>query len=109
MDRKEYLKQYHKKYKEKYRPIRNKRRREKRDYILQYKKLHGCSVCGKSDHWILEFHHVRGEKKYAVTQAVEYGFETLIREIKKCIVVCANCHRTIHWHWKEKEKLNDKR
>jgi len=41
--------------------------------------------------------HVRGEKKFKVSEAVQkgygIGFDRLLEEIKKCEVVCANCHR----------------
>ena len=29
--------------------------------------------------------------------AYEYTEEEIMEEIKKCVVVCSNCHRKIHW------------
>jgi hypothetical protein len=45
---------------------------------------------------VLEFHHLE-DKDNEVSRLMGRGasLEALIREIKKCSVVCANCHRRI--------------
>jgi len=51
---------------------------------------------GESDPVVLEFHHL-GDKDDEVSRLMGRGasLEALMREIKKCSVVCANCHRRI--------------
>lgn len=45
----------------------------------------------------MDLDHVRGEKRFKVSQAVQLAYaatiDGLIDEIAKCDVVCANCHR----------------
>ena len=61
-------------------------------------KLHGgkCSVCGY-DKCInaLEFHHIDPDKK-TFGIANKYGANEMFEEAKKCILLCANCHRELH-------------
>jgi transcriptional regulator with XRE-family HTH domain len=54
-----------------------------------------CVDCGCSDLLVLEFDHVRGRKVAPVMNLVRAGasFDRLRREIRKCEVRCANCHR----------------
>lgn len=80
--------------------IKNITRRKKatikssQDYILDYLKQHHCVDCGNDDVRVLEFDHL-GDKSYNVSQLISggYSMSTLITEIAKCEVVCANCHR----------------
>lgn len=41
----------------------------------------------------MDFDHVRGEKKTSVSRSALWGPKTLLAEIEKCDLVCANCHR----------------
>lgn len=55
-----------------------------------------CADCGVSyPPCVMDFDHVRGDKKNNVATLVasHYGVATISAEIKKCEVVCANCHR----------------
>jgi hypothetical protein len=89
----------------KYRQTKIKRQREhekivklaKRQYVTDYLLAHPCVDCGEKDIIVLEFDHVRGDKKYNVSNLImqSYGLNTLITEIEKCEVRCANCHRRI--------------
>jgi hypothetical protein len=64
--------------------------------VFEYLSTHPCSICGETDPVVLEFHHL-GEKDNEVSRLMGRGasLEALIREIEKCSVVCANCHRRI--------------
>jgi hypothetical protein len=63
--------------------------------ILEYLQQHPCVDCGESDPLVLEFDHVRGEKKYNVSDLIRRyaGWKTIMAEIDKCDIRCANCHR----------------
>ena len=61
-----------------------------------FKEKHGCFDCrNKYPHYILEFDHKPQFKKidnvYRVLRA--FGPEAAWAEVKKCDVVCANCHK----------------
>ena len=48
----------------------------------------------------LEFHHVNPEdKSFTITSGgLMKNLPDQLVEVKKCILVCANCHRGIHYH-----------
>jgi len=74
-----------------------KRRRELQDWFFAYKSTLCCSKCGETNPDCLDFHHV-GDKSNAVSQLMAEirNKEQILTEIKKCIVLCANCHRKLH-------------
>jgi hypothetical protein len=47
---------------------------------------------------MLEFHHIDKKLKNFDIGRVSYTIEKLLEEIRKCTVVCANCHRLIHYN-----------
>lgn len=57
--------------------------------------MNPCVDCGEDDPVVLEFDHVRGDKAGSISLMIHNGvsLETLIIEINKCQVRCANCHR----------------
>ena len=61
--------------------------------IIEYFRANPCIDCGETDPLVLEFDHLR-DKKFEVSQAF-YGrsWQSILDEIAKCYVVCANCHR----------------
>ncbi len=65
------------------------------EFVLSYLKTHPCVDCGESDPVVLEFDHVRGAKLCAIAVLVCAPMSILVisREIEKCDVRCANCHR----------------
>ena len=77
-------------------------------WLQDYKIEHGCSKCGYNTHAVaLDFHHVDETKKefslYAA-QRRRYGMERIKKEVDKCIVLCANCHRVHHYATEESER-----
>jgi len=72
-------------------------RQTAREYIWDYLLNHPCISCGERDPCVLEFHHARGKKETDVSSLVGRGssLEALKREIEKCDVLCANCHRKL--------------
>ena len=58
-----------------------------------------CSRCGYDKcPDALEFHHLNPEEKDSDYRKMRYrSFEKVKKELDKCILVCANCHREIHF------------
>jgi hypothetical protein len=82
--------------KEKVRERTNRKRTELKRKIWKVKEDSGCIDCGeKYPHWMLDFDHKPGEVKIdSPTKILHmYSWEKAIIEIKKCDIVCANCHR----------------
>ena len=66
---------------------------ERTTYLLEYFVEHPCVDCGETDPVVLEFDHLR-DKEFDIAQALPYrNWESILIEMKKCQVVCANCHR----------------
>ena len=64
-----------------------------RQIWINYLKTHSCVDCGESDIVVLGFDHVRGKKIANVSKISRGGsIKVLEREIRKCDVVCSNCH-----------------
>jgi 5-methylcytosine-specific restriction endonuclease McrA len=73
---------------------RNKNKKLNRDYIFEFLKNNPCKMCGESDILVLEFDHLHN-KKYNISEMLANGncLEAVKKEIEKCQVLCANCHR----------------
>jgi hypothetical protein len=62
-------------------------------YLIEYFSMHPCLDCGETDPVVLEFDHVR-DKCFEITAALpDRSWQSILDEIEKCEVVCANCHR----------------
>lgn len=73
---------------------REVRIRDNQDRIFAYLDDKECVDCRETRSNVLQFDHVRGVKKANVTDLVSggYGWETILKEIAKCDIRCANCH-----------------
>lgn len=57
-------------------------------------KTQHCLDCGNSDFRVLDFDHINDDKSFNIAEKVgNVTLETLMIEINKCEIVCANCHR----------------
>ena len=67
-------------------------------WINEYKQKRGCKNCKITDSRVLDFHHKNQHNKLFGISGIRriIGFERLREEIKKCEVLCANCHRILH-------------
>jgi len=73
---------------------RDEKRLRKNREFLQAAKNKPCVDCGKRfPSCCMDFDHVRGKKLFRVGVAVSRSTNSIIREIAKCELVCANCHR----------------
>lgn len=59
-----------------------------------------CVKCGFSKTLeALQFHHVDSrEKDFQISGNYNRSFESLLTEVKKCILLCSNCHIEEHSH-----------
>lgn len=74
----------------------NERVQKKKEFHVDYLKSHPCVVCGEDDIVVLEFNHIDPTtKEYNVSQLLNnnYSISLLKKEISKCEVLCANCHK----------------
>lgn len=70
-----------------------KHTKAKRDWLQDIKLERGCADCGYNEHaCVLQFDHVRGEKKFTLARVSSHGWDDIKAEAAKCDVVCANCH-----------------
>jgi hypothetical protein len=98
--RQSYQADHYAKYKDAY-LLRAKLRRERlraefRMNMLKYMSGKACVECGEADIRVLEFDHLDPESKlFSVSQAVKLGYSwaQVLAEIKKCRMLCANCHK----------------
>ena len=66
---------------------------ERTIYLLEFFDTHACVDCGEKDPVVLEFDHLR-DKLFDIGQALtRKSWQSILDEIEKCEVVCANCHR----------------
>jgi len=58
-----------------------------------------CSICGYNKCIAaLEFHHIDPkEKEFSLGNAKTTNLDRLLLEMNKCILVCSNCHKEIHY------------
>src|SRR5438034_8725314 len=70
------------------------RRADNRMRAIEYLKAHPCVDCAETDIVVLQFDHLR-DKKTDVTVLITSGatWAAIEREIAKCEIRCANCHR----------------
>ena len=72
------------------------RRKRMIAFVNRYKIFCGCKICGyNKSHHALDLHHLR-DKKYDFTNMKTLGMNTIKKEMRKCVVLCANCHREVH-------------
>ncbi len=86
-------------HKDKYH-LRNRKQRQKlKNWLAEVKTKLGCSRCGESHPATLDFHHQDPKfKEHNIGEMVlSKGKIAVEKEILKCVVLCSNCHRIVHW------------
>jgi len=65
-----------------------------RKALFEHKQLNPCVDCGNKDPTVLEFDHRDPKtKSFNISNMMNMTWGTIKKEIDKCDVVCANCHR----------------
>jgi hypothetical protein len=87
--------------KEVYRSRQHAIRKEKKDWFNSIKANLKCEQCGESHIATLDFHHTNpSEKEFGIARSSR-SRENILKEIEKCIILCSNCHRKLHWEERE--------
>ena len=63
--------------------------------MIAYLLAHPCVGCNEMDVLVLQFDHVDPQDKITdISTMLRHGlrWETILKEIEKCVVRCANCH-----------------
>jgi hypothetical protein len=83
-----------------------KTRKKKREEWLEFKCTLKCTNCGFSHPAVLDFHHIDRKDKKSVHKLAQNGnYVTAKEETKKCVVLCANCHRIVHYEERQQKKI----
>jgi hypothetical protein len=64
-------------------------------FLLEFFENNPCHFCGEKDPLVLEFDHIDPSTKiYNIgnMKQAQFSKKTILREIEKCRVLCANCH-----------------
>jgi hypothetical protein len=96
--RKEADRRYRERNKEFYRELRRYRRQKLKEHVRELKNK-PCADCEQSyPYYVMDFDHRPGTDKlfeiadYLATRVIS-TYDKLDAEIRKCDVVCSNCHR----------------
>jgi acetylornithine/succinyldiaminopimelate/putrescine aminotransferase len=78
---------------------RNNKQKNKKKW-LEFKSSLGCKFCGENHPAALDFHHEDPQQKdREVSYYIKnHQYGRAMEEVKKCIVLCANCHRILHFN-----------
>lgn len=89
-----YHKEYYQKRKQYYLEKNKRLKEEIRKKYLEFLKTQKCADCPESDPIVLEADHLR-DKSFTISKRLHstYSWETIEKELEKCEIVCANCHR----------------
>lgn len=88
--------------------LKKERRDFNKKWFSSYKENLVCSKCGEDHPACLEFHHIDGNTKEndISTLVVQgYSLEKIEDEIKKCVVLCSNCHKKLHFEVRQKNGM----
>jgi hypothetical protein len=101
--RKIYIKNHYKENKDYYKKKAKQQTKNLRVWLRGLKIGLVCEKCGEDHPACIEYHHKDPEQKdFQISKAAQRGLgkEKILEEIAKCLVVCSNCHRKIHWETK---------
>jgi hypothetical protein len=59
-----------------------------------------CEICGYDKcNWAFDFHHIdKTKKEYSISSNSTLSWDKVKIEVDKCIMLCANCHRELHYN-----------
>lgn len=93
----ERAKAYLEKNKDKHKIWAKKSKEKRRNRFIEYKSTLSCEICGEDHIACIDFHHIDPSEKERNINKLWACPNILKEELKKCIPLCANCHRKLHW------------
>lgn len=77
--------------------LRKIRQQKRSEFIRKYKVFCGCKFCQEKEYVALDFHHLY-DKQFLISRMAHdcKTMKDIKKEIRKCVVLCANCHRKLH-------------
>lgn len=75
-------------------------RKRNKKHVWEIKEKMGCCQCGNKDPRCLDFHHINPKTKHSeIGRLIHSGtsISNIQKELEKCTVLCANCHRELHF------------
>jgi hypothetical protein len=85
-------------------------KKRKRIFVNKVKSIFGCRICNyRKCLSALEFHHIDStQKDIAISRLISgnWSVASIKKEMRKCVVLCANCHREVHEELKEGKDFN---
>ena len=72
-----------------------RQKQELRKWVYSVKNSTPCMDCGiQYPHYVTDFDHISNDKTMTVSRMINRGGAKQVKEeIKKCELVCSNCHR----------------
>jgi hypothetical protein len=67
-------------------------------WLDEYKSFRGCFICGEERPWRLVFHHLTSKHDELASLRRSAGWDRILAEVPRCIVLCANCHSDVHYN-----------
>lgn len=98
--RKIYIRKHYENNKDNYLKSSKNSREKAFKWYRDYKSTLFCKICGEDHPACLDFHHRNpNEKEFVISSSVNaLKREKFLEEIAKCDVLCANCHRKLHYN-----------
>ena len=94
LKQREYAKNHYEQNKQKYLKSNRDRRSLLKSYIRELKSNTPCKDCHKSyPYYVMDFDHLRDKDSLIIKFIRNNNRAGLENELKKCEVVCSNCHR----------------
>jgi len=79
----------------------NKRKRSTKEFLKEIKEQAECSDCkNQFSYWQMDYDHITSDKLKSINKMQTGSLDELKKEISKCELVCANCHRNRTQNWK---------
>ena len=103
-----YRKAYRKEHYQKIKELRQDYSKKNQLRYAEFIATKWCVVCGENDFRCLELHHripLHGRNGRMSAKGIT-PWPRLLRELKKCDILCANCHLIIHYENLVRERKN---
>ena len=106
---KSYAAAHYQRNKDYYKAKQRQHKARQRQLWLDFKETQSCLHCGISHPAIMDFHHVvKDPTNKSVNELTRNGrYKAAMKEVEKCIPLCANCHRLFHWRNTYPEEVLD--